>query len=68
MRLEDRGVLVAEFGADGVAVLLNLTGGLAHGRGQAGEFRVDGAPLHEPPRNAEALAVEDERLADGDAG
>jgi len=68
VRLEDRGVLPAELGADRVAIPLHLAGRLGHGRGEAGELGVDGAPLDEPARNPEALAVEDESLADRDAG
>jgi hypothetical protein len=35
---------------------------------QPGELRVDRAPLDEAARNPEALAVEDKRFADRDAG
>ena len=68
LRVEDGGVLVAELVADAVAVALELAGGLGHGLREPGQFGVDRAALDEPPRNAEALAVEDQRLADRHAG
>ena len=66
--LEDGSVLIAELNADRIAVALHLTGGLGHGDGQAGQFGVDGTALDEPPRDAKSLAIEDQRLADRDAG
>jgi hypothetical protein len=65
---EDGGVLPAEFRLDGVAIPLDLAGGLGDRLGEALEFGVDGTASHEPARDAESLAVEDERLADRDAG
>ncbi len=65
---EDRSVLAAEFGLDGVAIAFDLAAGLRDGGGEPLELGVDGAAGHEPARDAESLAVEDERLADRDAG
>ena len=66
--IEDGGVLLAEFGPDRIAVSLDLPGGFGDGMLQPGELCIDGTPLHEPARNPEALAVEDERFTDRDAG
>ena len=65
---EDGGVLATELGLDGVAVALDLAAGLRDGVGEPLELGVDGAAGHEPARDAESLAVEDERLADRNAG
>ena len=65
---EDGGVLAPELGLDGVAVALDLAAGLRDGVGEPLELGVDGAAGHEPARDAESLAVEDERLADRNAG
>ena len=68
MGLEDGRVLVSEFGPDRIAVSLDLVSRLGHGRGEPGEFGVDGTPFDESPRNAEALAIKNECFADRDAG
>ena len=68
MGIEDGGVLLAEFGPDRIAVPLDLPGGFGHGVIEPGELCIDGAPLHEAARDPEALAIEDKRFADRDAG
>jgi hypothetical protein len=68
MGIEDGGVLFAEFGSDRIAIPLDFPGCLGHGVLKPGKLRIDGTPLHEAARNPKALAIEDERFADRDAG
>jgi hypothetical protein len=68
MGIENGGILLAEFGPDRVPVPLDLTGRIGHGVLQPGELRVDRAPLNEAARDSKALAVEDKRFTDRDAG
>ena len=65
---EDRAVLVAQFFADLIAVMLDFGPGGIHGAGQALELVVDGIPRDEPPGDAKSLLVDDQGFANGDAG
>ena len=68
MGVEDGGILLAQLGPDRVAVALDLVGRLGDGVLEPLELGIDGAALDEPARDPETLAVEDERLANRDAG
>ncbi len=68
MGREDRAVLVAQFLADLVAVVLDFAPRGIHGGRQTGQLVLDGVTSDEPPGDAKPLLVDDQGFANGDAG
>lgn len=64
---KDRAVLIADLRADRVAIATDLLLDGGDGVKESLDFNVDGVARNEPPRDAEALVVDDQGLADGDA-
>ena len=67
MGLEDRAVLFAQFGGDGVAIAGDLVGGRGDGLVEPLQLVDHGVAGDEPPRDAKSLVVHDQRFADDDA-
>ena len=68
MSIKDRSVLAAQFRMNRVAVAFDFAGCLGHRIGEPFQLGIDGTAFNKTARDSEPLAVENESLADCDAG